>query len=104
MPACRLGRPGVDAAHLAPPCTPELAHTWLSCCRQHQPAAHAALCPPAGGKSQLADNAKAMSIVCNVCRQSFLCNMTAAKLKEHTDSKHAKLPFEQCFPGFTESA
>ncbi|PSC69625.1 small conserved [Micractinium conductrix] len=53
-----------------------------------------------GGKSQLKDNAKALSIVCNICRQSFLCNMTEAKLKEHSDSRHAKNTFADCFPNF----
>ncbi|EFN54259.1 hypothetical protein CHLNCDRAFT_135809 [Chlorella variabilis] len=53
----------------------------------------------AGGKSQLADNAKALSIVCQICRQSFMCNMTPAKLKEHSDSRHPKQKFEECFPG-----
>lgn len=54
----------------------------------------------AGGKSQLADNAKAMTIVCNICRQSFMCNSTELKLREHSDSKHPKQTFADCFPTF----
>jgi hypothetical protein len=51
-----------------------------------------------GGTSQKDSNAKALSIVCQVCRQSFLCNMTVPKLKEHSDSKHPKVTFADCFP------
>ncbi|KAK9823401.1 hypothetical protein WJX72_002500 [[Myrmecia] bisecta] len=55
----------------------------------------------AKGGSQLKHNAAAQSIICATCRQTFLCNSTAAKLKEHSDSKHPKQTFEQCFPGQT---
>jgi hypothetical protein len=60
--------------------------------------------PCAGGKSQLSENAKAMTIVCQICRQSFLCNMTAAKLKEHSDSRHPKQAFAECFPSHAGQA
>lgn len=55
------------------------------------------LLPPSAG-SQLASNAKAMNIQCKVCMQTFLCTMTEAKLKEHSDNKHPKNDFYQCFP------
>lgn len=58
-----------------------------------------------GGSSQLKDNAKAQSLVCNICRQTFLCTSNRAKLQEHIDGKHsAKNPmtFEQCFPGYAK--
>ena len=53
--------------------------------------------PPSAG-SQLESNAKAMNIQCKVCMQTFLCTMTEAKLKEHSDNKHPKNDFYQCFP------
>ena len=39
-----------------------------------------------------------MNIQCKVCMQTFLCTMTEAKLKEHSDNKHPKHDFYQCFP------
>jgi hypothetical protein len=36
-----------------------------------------------------------------VCRTSFLCTLAPAKLKEHSDNKHPKQTFEQCFPNVT---
>jgi hypothetical protein len=39
-----------------------------------------------------------MNIQCKVCMQTFLCTMTEAKLKEHSDNKHPKNDFYQCFP------
>lgn len=54
-----------------------------------------------GAGSQLATNAKAMTQICMVCRTSFLCTLAPAKLKEHSDNKHPKQTFEQCFPNVT---
>ena len=39
-----------------------------------------------------------MNIQCKVCMQTFLCTMTEAKLKEHSDNKHPNNDFYQCFP------
>ena len=51
--------------------------------------------------SRLKDNAAALSIICQVCRSTFLCTSTRPKLEEHIASKHAKGgSFEGCFPGF----
>eukprot|EP00884_Botryococcus_braunii_P000319 jgi/Botrbrau1/10288/Bobra.0120s0010.1 len=50
--------------------------------------------------SQLKANAAAMSLLCQVCRQSFMCTSTRQKLEEHVQSKHEKQGFEACFPGF----
>ena len=55
----------------------------------------------AGAGSQLAANARAMSTVCQVCRASFMCTLAPIKLKEHSDNKHPKQTFEQCFPGMS---
>jgi hypothetical protein len=52
-----------------------------------------------GGQSQLASNAKASSILCNICKQSFICTAKGAVLQAHVDSKHAKLSIAECFPG-----
>eukprot|EP00227_Mantoniella_beaufortii_P015443 CAMPEP_0197574362 /NCGR_PEP_ID=MMETSP1326-20131121/104_1 /TAXON_ID=1155430 /ORGANISM="Genus nov. species nov., Strain RCC2288" /LENGTH=79 /DNA_ID=CAMNT_0043136919 /DNA_START=53 /DNA_END=292 /DNA_ORIENTATION=- len=51
-----------------------------------------------GKGSQLATNAKAMNVQCKVCLTPFMCTLSAAKLKEHSDSKHPKSTFEACFP------
>lgn len=53
-----------------------------------------------GGVSQLAVNQKAMSIVCQICRSNFMCTSTETKLKEHSDNKHPKNTFAECFPDF----
>merc|ERR1711939_376476 len=48
--------------------------------------------------SQLKSNEKALSIICNVCKQTFLCTSNPKTLKEHADNKHPKNTFAQCFP------
>eukprot|EP00976_Prorocentrum_cordatum_P013828 276104-Prorocentrum_minimum.AAC.3 len=48
--------------------------------------------------SQLKDNAKALSIKCHICMQTFMCTSTESKLREHSDNKHPKNEFLQCFP------
>lgn len=55
------------------------------------------------GNSQLKDNAKAMSLVCAKCMQAFM--MTQIKMAVlHHETKHAKLSFEECFPGVQKPA
>lgn len=64
-------------------------------------AKNAAKAASAGKGSRLKDNAAALSIICQVCRSTFLCTSTRPKLEEHVASKHAKGgSFEGCFPGF----
>lgn len=53
-----------------------------------------------GNTSQLKVNKGAQSIICNVCRQTFVCTSNQAKLQEHIDGKHNKQTFEACFPDF----
>mmetsp|Transcript_19830 Transcript_19830/g.59907 ORF Transcript_19830/g.59907 Transcript_19830/m.59907 type:complete len:97 (+) Transcript_19830:248-538(+) len=54
-----------------------------------------------GGTSQLKVNTSAQSIICMVCRQTFLCTSNKGKLDEHIAGKHTgKATFEQCFPGW----
>ncbi|KAJ5242062.1 uncharacterized protein N7469_000389 [Penicillium citrinum] len=49
-------------------------------------------------KSQTKSNEKAMSIQCQVCKQTFLQTTKAPALLEHASNKHKKgLP--DCFPG-----
>ena len=36
---------------------------------------------------------------CNVCKQQFMCTLSAKVLKEHSDAKHPKSTFAECFPG-----
>ena len=50
-----------------------------------------------GGKSQLKTNEAAKNIKCKICLQTFLCTANPADLKLHSDNKHPKLKFEDCF-------
>ncbi|CAM9675809.1 unnamed protein product [Hapterophycus canaliculatus] len=54
----------------------------------------------AGKGSQLAVNKAAQSIVCQICRQTFMSVSNDAMLMSHATNKHAgkKTPAE-CFPG-----
>jgi hypothetical protein len=47
-------------------------------------------------KSQLKVNEAAKSIICNVCRTTFLCTANAKQLTEHAENKHGK-KMEECF-------
>jgi len=40
---------------------------------------------------------------CMICRQQFMERASAATLREHSDAKHPKLTFEQCFPKKTNN-
>lgn len=48
--------------------------------------------------SQLSANAKAMTIVCQICRTSFMCTTNQNTLKEHVQNRHSKNTYEECFP------
>ncbi|KAF9275895.1 hypothetical protein BGZ68_010446 [Mortierella alpina] len=52
--------------------------------------------------SQLKVNEAAKNIVCQTCRQTFLCTIRAKALEEHATNKHSKALLE-CFPGFVET-
>ncbi|KYQ91381.1 hypothetical protein DLAC_08337 [Tieghemostelium lacteum] len=47
--------------------------------------------------SQLKSNQAAMSIVCQVCRTSFLCTVKEPELRNHAENKHPAKKFEECF-------
>ncbi|KAF9451789.1 DUF1909-domain-containing protein [Macrolepiota fuliginosa MF-IS2] len=53
---------------------------------------------PKGAKSQAKVNAAAKSIICSVCKQSFLVTTRAPALEEHSQNKHNKT-MADCFPG-----
>ncbi|KAL7068350.1 putative small conserved protein [Cryptosporidium serpentis] len=55
-------------------------------------------CAPKNGKSIIEVKDKLLSIVCNVCKHSFMCTANRSTLELHVDSKHPKLTFSQCFP------
>ncbi|CAG8644612.1 2845_t:CDS:2, partial [Gigaspora rosea] len=46
-------------------------------------------------------NEAAKTVICKVCRNTFLCTVRQKALKEHAENKHSK-NLEECFPGFTE--
>jgi len=52
--------------------------------------------------SQLKDNEKALTISCALCKQPFLGVSSAKSLKEHSDNKHPKNAYIECFPGQPE--
>ncbi|KAK9766338.1 hypothetical protein K7432_004661 [Basidiobolus ranarum] len=51
--------------------------------------------------SQLKANAAAKSVICQTCRQTFLCTIREKALAEHAENKHSKTTAD-CFPGFVE--
>ncbi|KAF9929484.1 hypothetical protein BGZ65_005781 [Modicella reniformis] len=51
--------------------------------------------------SQLKANEAAKNIVCQICRQTFLCTIRTKALEEHATNKHSKT-INDCFPGFVE--
>ncbi|CAO1617506.1 unnamed protein product [Parajaminaea phylloscopi] len=61
----------------------------------------------AGGKkepsSQLKTNQAALTVICNVCRQTFLQTVREPALKEHAENKHSKT-VKDCFPSWTPKA
>jgi len=56
------------------------------------------------GKSQLKTNEKALTLKCTVCMQTFLGVTSTKSLKEHSDNKHPKNSFAECFPGQEEES
>ena len=43
-------------------------------------------------------NAATMSMLCQVCRKTWLSSVNTADLLQHHENKHGKLPISQCFP------
>jgi len=48
-------------------------------------------------KSQSKSNEKAKSVVCSICKQSWLLTVRPPELEEHAQNKHSKT-MENCFP------
>jgi len=55
-------------------------------------------------KSQLKTNEAAKSIVCNICRQTFLMTTRLPQLTEHVENKHPGKEVADCFPTFASSS
>jgi len=53
--------------------------------------------------SQLKANAQAQTIVCKQCRQTFMCVASVSELRMHSENRHPKLQFSQCFDVPTSS-
>ncbi|EER08583.1 small conserved protein, putative [Perkinsus marinus ATCC 50983] len=53
-----------------------------------------------GGDSQLKNNAASQTLMCSICRQTFMCTQKKL-LPSHAESKHPKQAFADCFPGVT---
>lgn len=58
----------------------------------------AALRAPGKGNSTLKEKERNLSIVCNVCKQTFMCTVNRGLLEQHVDAKHPRLSFPACFP------
>lgn len=48
--------------------------------------------------SQLKSNASAQTIICQICRTTFLCTSKPQALVQHAESKHRKNAVKDCFP------
>eukprot|EP01115_Flamella_aegyptia_P003999 TRINITY_DN1779_c0_g2_i2.p1 TRINITY_DN1779_c0_g2~~TRINITY_DN1779_c0_g2_i2.p1 ORF type:complete len:84 (+),score=5.36 TRINITY_DN1779_c0_g2_i2:32-283(+) len=54
-------------------------------------------------KSQLKTNKTSMNIKCEECFQAFMGVSNKRLLTEHSENKHPKKTFAQCFPNFESS-
>lgn len=50
--------------------------------------------------STLKSREKDCNVVCEICRQTFMCTIKRPTLEQHIDSKHPKNQFQDCFPNF----
>jgi len=58
----------------------------------------------AGGKtanSQLKKNQECQTIQCKVCFQTFMSVTNERSLREHSENKHPKKSFQECYPDYT---
>ncbi|KAH8741791.1 hypothetical protein FG386_001365 [Cryptosporidium ryanae] len=53
---------------------------------------------PKTGKSTIEQKDKILSIVCGICKQSFMCTANKQTLQVHVETRHPKLEYSQCFP------
>ena len=54
------------------------------------------------GVNQKVAAQKALTLLCQICRTSFMSTSDYATLKTHTDAKHSKEKFSRCFPEYPE--
>lgn len=54
------------------------------------------------GVNQKEAAAKAMTIICQICRTGFMGTSNEATLRSHSDAKHPKESFERCFPDWNK--
>lgn len=54
-------------------------------------------------KSTAKDKEKNLSVVCNICKQPFMCTVKRPLLEQHVESKHSKNSFVECFPTFDDT-
>lgn len=47
--------------------------------------------------SQLKANEASKTIMCKICRQSFMSVSSVSLLREHQEAKHSKFKYEECF-------
>lgn len=47
--------------------------------------------------SQLKANEASKTIMCKICRQSFMGVASVSLLREHQEAKHSKLSYADCF-------
>ncbi|CDJ64233.1 Small conserved protein, related [Eimeria necatrix] len=52
--------------------------------------------------STLKSKDKNLNVVCEVCRQTFMCTIKRPTLEQHMESKHPKHQFRDCFPNFED--
>ncbi|KAL7424163.1 hypothetical protein Q5752_001749 [Cryptotrichosporon argae] len=57
-----------------------------------------------GPSSQLKANAAALTIQCDICKQTFQGTSKKPLLQQHIDSKHSGKAFETVFPKFVDAA
>eukprot|EP01009_Symbiontida_sp_KSa7_P007453 NODE_4308_length_352_cov_278.917492_g3709_i0.p1 GENE.NODE_4308_length_352_cov_278.917492_g3709_i0~~NODE_4308_length_352_cov_278.917492_g3709_i0.p1 ORF type:complete len:80 (-),score=22.80 NODE_4308_length_352_cov_278.917492_g3709_i0:112-330(-) len=57
-----------------------------------------------GAASQLRQNQAAKTIICEVCRQTWMGTAREPELIAHHASKHSKLTLVQCFPHLSDKA
>ncbi|EPR59323.1 zinc-binding protein [Toxoplasma gondii TgCatPRC2] len=48
--------------------------------------------------STIKDADKNLSVVCDICKQSFMCTVKKPTLDQHVESRHPKNVFKDCFP------
>ncbi|PHJ22312.1 small conserved protein [Cystoisospora suis] len=48
--------------------------------------------------STIKDVSKNLSVICDICKQSFMCTVKKPTLDQHVEARHPKSSFQDCFP------